>query len=45
MSGHKQLFKSTSKNVILSMYAIIDLIHLRIPLKPSVRLEKGNKSI
>jgi hypothetical protein len=45
MSGHKQLFKSTSKNGIFSMYWIIDQIHLRIPLKPSVRLEKGNKCV
>jgi hypothetical protein len=39
------LVKSPSKNGIFSMYAIIDQIHLRIPLKLSVREEKGNKSI
>jgi hypothetical protein len=28
-----QIFKSTSKNGIFGIYAIIDQIHLRIPLK------------
>jgi hypothetical protein len=40
MSDHKQLFKSTSKNGTFGIYAIVNKIHLRIPLKPSVK-KKG----
>jgi hypothetical protein len=42
MSDHKQLFKSTSKNGIFGIYAIINKIHLRIPLKPSVKKREIN---